>query len=50
VLGATVKLPVVALAPVVVLALAAELALYTYVEAMAEPHVLVEAELLESPL
>ncbi len=49
-LGWTVKLEVLALVPVVAVALAAELTLYTYVDAIADPHVLVDAPLLVSPL
>jgi hypothetical protein len=49
VLGCTVKLEVVALVPLVVLTLAAEVALYTVVEFMPEPQPLFEDELFVSP-
>ena len=49
-LACTVKLEVVMLDPDVVVALAAELTVQTYVDAIAELHVLVAESLLESPL
>ena len=50
VLGWTVKLDVVALEPVVGAMLATEVALYTYMAAIPEPHVLAAELSLESPV